>query len=191
MKLYTKTGDTGETSLFGGTRVKKSHTRIEAYGTIDELNAYVGYLKDQDTHQSSPTRKQFLLTIQNFLFVIGAHLATPIQKKNMSLPPLPGSEDCTHLEEAIDQIEKQVGPMRHFILPGGHPSISIAHIARCVCRRAERRIISLSEEEEEKPVDPKIVIYINRLSDYFFMLTRLLAQELHVTEQPWLPQKSK
>ena len=189
MKLYTKTGDKGETSLFGGQRVKKSHVRIEAYGTIDELNAYVGYLRDQAVNQSDLQRKHFLHTIQHFLFVIGAHLATPVQKKNMSLPELPSSTDCTLLEEAIDQIEQQVGPMKHFILPGGHPSISIAHITRCICRRAERCIISL--DEEEPSVDPKIIVYINRLSDYLFMMTRLFALELNVTERPWLPQKTK
>ena len=172
MKIYTKTGDKGQTGLFGGKRVAKHHPRIEAYGTIDELNAYVGLLADQDINVSQPLRSQRLQQIQSQLFVIGAHLATPLKKSGLSLPELPDNATQA-LEEDIDQMSEATGPMRHFILPGGHPAISVGHVARCVCRRAERQIVALQTEE----VVPEIVlIYVNRLSDYLFALCRAMAK---------------
>lgn len=178
MKIYTKTGDTGETSLFGGTRVSKAEDRIEAYGTVDELNSYIGWLRDQEVNAS---RNQLLEHIQNCLFSIGADLATA-PKKNAAKIPYIDSSDIILLEEAIDQMELRLEPLKNFILPGGHPAVSFCHIARCVCRRSERAVIRLHQQEE---VNVLIIQYLNRLSDYLFVLSRMMAKELNVAEIIW------
>jgi len=182
MKIYTKTGDKGETSLLGGTRVHKSHLRIDAYGTIDELNAQMGLLRDQEVNQK---RTEKLYAIQDRLFVIGALLATDPEIKTLKLPTLK-KEDVTFLEVEIDTMESGLPELRNFIIPGGHPVVSYAHIARTVCRRAERAIVLLAESS---PVDPMITEYVNRLSDYLFVLGRQLAQELAVNEVTWRAEK--
>jgi cob(I)alamin adenosyltransferase len=164
MKIYTKTGDKGTTSLVGGTRVAKSALRIEAYGTVDELNSYVGLVRDQAVNDS---RKDILKEIQT--------------KKR--LPDLLES-DVTLLESAMDLMDKSLEPMRFFILPGGHQSVSFTHIARTVCRRAERLVIKLSSETV---VDDLIITYLNRLSDYLFVLCRMMAKELEIEEVAWKP----
>ncbi len=180
MKVYTKTGDTGTTGLFGGGRVSKSHYRVEAYGTVDELNAYIGMVRDQDQNEG---RKALFVAIQNQLFSIGAHLATASDAGKAKLPKL--SEDSvTQLENAIDQMDEALPPMKFFVLPGGHPTVSFCHIARCVCRRAERLSVALDHEE---PVPQLVIKYLNRLSDYLFVLSRKISQELDVEETPWKP----
>ncbi len=177
MKIYTKTGDEGKTSLIGGARVVKSHDRVAAYGTVDELNAHIGLVRDQPVNAP---RQSLLLEIQNNLFVMGSLLAadTGYQAK---LPPLL-PESVTALEEAIDQMQATLEPMRYFILPGGHVSVSQCHIARCVCRRAERSVVLLHEKEG---VDHLILVYLNRLSDYLFVLSRAIAKELGIAENHW------
>jgi cob(I)alamin adenosyltransferase len=182
MKIYTKTGDTGTTGLFGGGRVSKAHYRVEAYGTVDELNAYIGMVRDQEVNQQ---RKAILIDIQNHLFSIGAHLATAADAGKVKIPQL-SEEDITQLENEIDQMEETLPAMRHFVLPGGHTSTSFCHIARCVCRRAERATVALDQKE---PVDPLIIKYLNRLSDYLFVLSRKISQELGAEEIPWKPAK--
>lgn len=183
MKIYTKTGDQGLTSLLGGTRVKKSHHRIEAYGTVDELNAHLGLVGDQPVNAM---RRPFLQQIQDRLFTMGASLAVDPEKARMTLPDLLES-DVTALEEAIDEMEQHLPPLKAFILPGGHPSVSFCHIARCVCRRTERLVIAL---QEESYVEDLVVKYLNRLSDYLFVLCRMMAHELGAGEIAWKPRKS-
>lgn len=180
MKIYTKTGDKGTTSLFGGTRVDKSDMRIDAYGTIDELNSYIGLLRDQEVNQS---RKSFLIAIQENLFVIGSILATESEDHKAKIPQL--SEEATfRLENAMDEMDKSLPAMRNFVLPGGHPSISYCHITRCVCRRAERLVVALSRHVD---LEDKVLVYLNRLSDYLFVLARKMTQELQAEETPWKP----
>jgi cob(I)alamin adenosyltransferase len=179
-KIYTKTGDQGQTSLIGGTRVPKHHIRIEAYGTVDELNSWIGLLRDQVMKEEY---KSILLEIQDRLFTIGSSLASDPQKNKMKLPDLKQG-DVTLLEKAIDSMNERLPEMRSFILPGGHTTVSYCHLARCVCRRAERNVIHLSESA---PVVPLVIQYLNRLSDYLFMLSRQLASDLKVDETPWKP----
>lgn len=189
MKIYTKTGDTGTTALFGGTRVPKHHLRIESYGTIDELNSYIGLVKDQNINTN---HQQILLQIQNDLFVIGAMLATPPEKETLKngkerLNIFKINENSISiLENAIDEMEKDLPQMTHFILPGGHTTVSYCHIARCICRRAERFTVALNEKE---PINTSILPYLNRLSDYLFVLARKLTYELGVEEIKWIPEK--
>lgn len=178
MKIYTKTGDKGETSLIGGTRVSKAHLRIDAYGTVDELNSYIGLLKDQEANTK---RTAFLQEIQDRLFTIGASLAADPEKSKMKIPDLIAS-DIELLEKEIDSMNETLPMMRNFILPGGHTAISFGHIARCVCRRAERLVIALSEQEF---VAELVIQYLNRLSDYLFTLCRKMHQELDIEEIPW------
>lgn len=178
MKIYTKTGDEGKTSLIGGTRVSKSHYRVESYGTIDELNAHIGLIRDLEVNAK---REPLLYQIQNTLFVIGAMLAADPDKKKIQVPELK-TEDVEVLEKAIDEMQHDLPAMRHFILPGGHTAVSYCHLARCVCRRSERQVVRLHEKEG---VDPLIIIYLNRLSDYLFVLSRKVAQELNVQEIHW------
>ncbi|MDO6437602.1 cob(I)yrinic acid a,c-diamide adenosyltransferase [Cyclobacterium sp. 1_MG-2023] len=178
MKIYTKTGDKGKTSLFGGTRVNKSHLRIDAYGTIDELNANIGLLKDQVANEFII---KILYEIQDRLFVLGAILATEPEKSGMKLPVLK-KEDIRFLEIEIDKMEENLPPLKNFIIPGGHPVVSLTHIARTVCRRAERSMVLLSENS---PVDGILLEYVNRLSDFLFVLGRQLAKELNVNEITW------
>ena len=180
LKIYTKTGDGGQTSLIGGTRVAKHHIRIEAYGTIDELNAHIGLLRDSYENKEVHER---LIEIQDRLFTIGSLLAADPEKSKMKLPELL-QDDVMMLEQEIDAMDQQLEPMKSFVLPGGHPVVSICHIARCVCRRAERCITQLNELN---PVQPLIEIYINRLSDYLFMLSRKIAADFKAPETPWKP----
>lgn len=178
MKIYTKTGDKGETSLFGGTRVSKADDRLEAYGTIDELNAHIGLIRDT---QTSLERRELLKEIQDRLFTIGSHLATDKESKKSQLPDLHES-DVELLENQMDALDKKLPEMKSFILPGGHVHVSYCHIARCVCRRAERLTIKMSESVE---IEPIIIRYLNRLSDYLFVMGRKMAIELGVEEVPW------
>ncbi|MEM7548971.1 MAG: cob(I)yrinic acid a,c-diamide adenosyltransferase [Bacteroidota bacterium] len=180
MKIYTKTGDQGTTALLGGTRVKKSSSRIEAYGTVDELNSYVGLLRDQEVNNE---RKGFLKEIQDRLFTLGSSLASDPDKKNIIKPDLTEA-DIELLEQQMDDMDSELPELKNFVLPGGHPSVSVAHITRCVCRRAERLSTALQEETE---VDPLVIQYLNRLSDYFFVLSRKMAQELKAEEVLWQP----
>ncbi|MGG5575978.1 cob(I)yrinic acid a,c-diamide adenosyltransferase [Myroides sp. C15-4] len=189
MKIYTKTGDNGSTALFGGTRVPKDHIRIEAYGTIDELNSYIGMIRDQEIPS---LETQTLLVIQHDLFTLGAMLATDPQKarlkngqERLNIPKIT-AETIDFLEGEIDRMEQNLPPMTHFILPGGHATVSFCHIARCVCRRAERLSVQLNREEA---VEPEILMYINRLSDYLFVLARKLTFDLQVKEMKWIPEK--
>jgi cob(I)alamin adenosyltransferase len=180
MKIYTKTGDKGTTSLIGGTKVPKSHLRIEAYGTIDELNSYLGLLRDLVNDQQTV---QLISDIQDRLFTIGSSLACdPIKEPRMRLPDLK-TEDIEVLEKEIDRLNEELEPMKSFIIPGGHPTISHIHIGRCICRRAERACVRLELESLE--VDPKILQYLNRLSDYLFILARYAHKLLGVSEIPW------
>ena len=180
MKIYTKTGDKGTTSLFGGKRVSKSDLRIDSYGTIDELNAFVGLLRDQEVNQK---RKASLIEIQDRLFTIGSILATEPGNTKVKIPTLQEG-DVVVVEQQIDEMETKLPPMKFFVLPGGHASISYGHVARTVCRRAERLVIALDQQEK---VDELVIKYLNRLSDYLFVLCRVMAQELGVEETPWRP----
>lgn len=183
MKIYTKTGDKGTTALLGGKRVPKSHLRIEAYGTVDELNSYVGLLRDQEVNAS---RKELLKEIQDRLFTIGSSLAAAPGKDKVVKPDLK-PEDIGLLEKSMDEMDEELPLLTSFILPGGHQSVSFAHLARCVCRRAERVVIALDHEE---PVEELVKIYLNRLSDFFFVLGRKMAHELEAEEVKWEPRKS-
>jgi cob(I)alamin adenosyltransferase len=178
MKIYTKTGDKGLTSLIGGTRVPKSSLRIECYGTVDELNAHVGLVRDQDVNAP---RRPLLKEIQDRLFTIGSALAADPEKSRMKLPDL-HLADVTLLEDEMDRLNADLPELRAFILPGGHPAVSHAHVARCVCRRAERLVIHLGEESF---VAELVAVYLNRLSDYLFVLSRAMAQDLGVEEVTW------
>ena len=180
MKIYTKTGDKGTTSLIGGTRVSKAHLRINSYGTVDELNSCIGLLRDQPINEN---RKDLLKEIQDRLFTIGSHLAMDYEVSKKQLPDLLAS-DVTLLENEMDAMDAKLPELRHFILPGGHQSVSFAHVARTVCRRAERMIVELNGEEE---VDDLIVVYMNRLSDFLFVLSRMMALELNIEEVKWHP----
>jgi cob(I)alamin adenosyltransferase len=180
MKIYTKTGDKGQTSLLGGTRVPKHHIRIEAYGTVDELNSWIGLIRDQQTDDNSA---RVLIEIQDRLFTAGAILASDPEKSKVKIPAL-SEEDVLLLEKEIDKMNETLPEMRSFVLPGGHNTVSYCHIARCVCRRAERNVIHLSEASAV----PEIVIkYLNRLSDYLFVLSRKFTQDLSAAEIPWTP----
>ncbi len=180
MRIYTKTGDGGKTSLIGGTRVAKSHHRIDAYGTVDELNAHVGMLRDQEVNRD---RRNLLKQVQDRLFTVGASLASDPETSRKKIPDLLES-DVTLLEQEMDRMDALLPELRHFVLPGGHPSVSVAHVARTVCRRAERLVVALNQEEY---VNELVVKYLNRLSDYLFVLSRLMAQELEVEEVKWEP----
>lgn len=179
MKIYTKTGDQGETGLFGGSRVKKTHARIEAYGTLDELNAFVGLLRDSTDLDAV---RAVLFAVQNRLFSIGSYLATPQKEGKTTFPLDLHQEDIQELEQAMDEMDSELPDLRNFILPGGHPVVSYAHLARTVCRRAERQCVAMLEEIE---VDPLVLQYLNRLSDYFFVLARFLAKHLGAEEISW------
>lgn len=180
MKVYTKKGDKGTTQLIGGTRVPKSSLRIEAYGTIDELNSWIGLIRDQAIDQLYIDQ---LLEVQDRLFTLGSLLASDPEKSKMELPQLIDS-DIAYLENAIDDMDDQLEPMKSFVLPGGHSTVSYTHIARCVCRRSERIITELSANDF---VSLTVLAYINRLSDYLFILGRKLTKDLNAIEQPWKP----
>lgn len=180
MKIYTKTGDTGLTSLIGGTRVPKYDLRIESYGTVDELNSYIGMIRD---HDISIEQKDLLKEIQDRLFTIGAALASDPEKSKMKIPDLK-TQDIELLEQQMDRMNEVLPDLKHFILPGGDQAVSFCHIARCVCRRAERITVHLKEESF---VDEKVIIYLNRLSDYLFVLARMLCFDRDLPENQWLP----
>jgi cob(I)alamin adenosyltransferase len=189
MKVYTKTGDTGTTALFGGTRVPKHHIRIESYGTVDELNSHIGLIRDQDIND---LYKNVLIEVQDRLFTVGAILATPPEKETLKngQPRLQNlgivESDIEFLENEIDRMEEALPPMTHFVLPGGHTTVSYCHIARCVCRRAERLAVHLNDIE---PTDERVIKYLNRLSDYLFVLARKLSHDLNADEVKWIPRK--
>jgi cob(I)alamin adenosyltransferase len=180
MKIYTKTGDEGYTALFGGTRVSKADLRINTYGTIDELNSYLGLLRDQEVNKN---KLEELAEIQDRLFTIGSILATEPGNTKVKIPSLQES-DVAFLEDKMDAMDELLEPMRFFVLPGGHVSISFGHVARTVCRRAERLVIELDAHEK---VDALVLKYLNRLSDYLFVLCRMMTKELNVMETPWRP----
>jgi cob(I)alamin adenosyltransferase len=182
MKIYTKGGDLGKTSLIGGTRVPKSHIRIESYGTVDELNSFVGLLSDLVTDAQV---KIILKEVQDRLFTVGSSLACdPDKEPHLKIPDLK-ENDITFLEQHIDAMNSVLLPMKSFILPGGHQAISTAHIARCVCRRAERWCVNL--QEEDLFVEPMVIKYLNRLSDYLFVLARYIGHLNNVQDVPWKP----
>jgi len=178
-KVYTKTGDKGQTSLIGGTRLPKQHIRIEAYGTVDELNSWIGLLRDQTIDGRS---LKILLEIQDRLFTIGSLLASDPDKNKMKLPEIK-EEDIVLLEKEIDVMEETLPVMKSFVLPGGHTTVSYCHLARCVCRRGERAVLRVAENEK---VDELVYKYLNRLSDYLFVLSRKLAHDLNAPETPWV-----
>jgi cob(I)alamin adenosyltransferase len=180
MKIYTRKGDSGTTQLIGGTRIPKHAIRIESYGSVDELNSYLGLIRDQNIDS---VYIQQIIEIQDRLFTIGSHLASDPNKSTMKLPEI-SSNDILKLENWIDEMDSKLPAMKSFVLPGGHTTVSYCHIARCVCRRAERMTNHLNEEEK---VDLVILKYLNRLSDYLFVLSRKLTQDLGAPEQPWVP----
>ena len=189
MKIYTKTGDKGTTGLVGGTRIPKHDLRIDCYGTVDELNSYLGLIRDQAISDNSKTT---LIKIQNQLFIIGSLLATDPEKlkdeskrKRLGITFLE-ADAIAFLETEIDAMNLALPPMTHFILPGGHQTVSFCHIARCICRRAERNVSKLNVEQ---PTQPEVLIYLNRLSDFIFVLARKLSKELEAEEIKWIPNK--
>lgn len=183
MKIYTKTGDKAETALFTGKRVPKHHIRIESYGTLDELNSWLGLVRDQDIDARSRT---VLITIQEKLFTVGAILATEPQKDQRLKISRIAESDISFLEKEIDAMNEVLPPMTHFILPGGHQTVSYCHIARTVCRRGERMISVLNENE---PLPDEVLAYVNRLSDFLFVLARKLSAQLKADEIKWIPEK--
>lgn len=181
MKIYTCTGDDGTTGLIGGTRVKKYNLRLEAYGTVDELNSYIGVIRSMQSNQETETA---LENIQNKLFVIGANLATE-EQDDLVRKQLPcQKQDIVFLEKEIDRMTEVLPELRNFVLPGGSQAAAFCHVARTVCRRAERRIVELSEKNQ---IDGNLIKYINRLSDYLFVLSRKLNQDLNTPEKLWKP----
>lgn len=182
MKIYTKTGDIGETSLFGGRRVLKSELRIDAYGTVDELNSWIGLLRDVQTENST---KDLLKEVQDRLFTLGSTLAADPDNSKLKTPDL-HETDIELLEKAIDQMDEELEPLRNFVLPGGHVFVSYCHLARTVCRRAERLCVTLHQSAD---VHPLTIKYLNRLSDYLFTLSRKMAKDLGAEEVNWLPRK--
>ncbi|MBU2945158.1 cob(I)yrinic acid a,c-diamide adenosyltransferase [Zobellia uliginosa] len=191
MKIYTKTGDKGTTALIGGTRVKKHHVRIECYGTVDELNSWIGLVRDQDIDNRS---KKILTKIQEKLFVVGAILATDPEKailkngkKRLNIAEIK-TVDIELLEKEIDAMDKDLPQMTHFILPGGHTTVSYCHITRTVCRRAERMSTLLYENE---PFNDNVLLFLNRLSDYLFVLARKLSENLQAEEIKWIPEATE
>jgi cob(I)alamin adenosyltransferase len=185
LKIYTKTGDKGTTSLIGGTKVSKSHLRIDSYGTVDELNSFIGVCSDSiHDHHSQKVLKE----IQDRLFTIGSSLACDPEKEPlMKLPDLKES-DIVLLEKEIDAMNEILPVMKNFILPGGHIAVSYLHVARCVCRRAER--ICVAMKENDLFVDDIVLKYLNRLSDYLFVLSRFIAKEKNADEIAWKPRLS-
>ncbi|WP_203257364.1 cob(I)yrinic acid a,c-diamide adenosyltransferase [Hyunsoonleella ulvae] len=189
MKIYTKTGDKGTTALFGGTRVPKHHIRIDSYGTVDELNSYLGLIRDQEINNHY---KNVLIDIQNKLFTVGAILATDPEKailkngkERLNIEKIK-TTDIEVLEQEMDNMNEALPPMTHFVLPGGHQTVSFCHIARCVCRRTERLASALNELE---PFEANALKYLNRLSDYLFVLARKLSHDLQANEIKWIPEK--
>ncbi len=189
MKIYTRTGDEGMTALFGGTRVPKHHIRIQSYGTVDELNSWLGLIRDQNIDKAY---KEVLMKVQKDLFTIGAILATDPEKailksgkERLNIPKI-SAEDISFLEQEMDRMDEKLPEMTHFILPGGHPAVSYCHIARTVCRRAERMTVLLHEKQ---PFATEVLSYMNRLSDYLFVLSRAVSTDLDAEEIKWIPEK--
>jgi cob(I)alamin adenosyltransferase len=182
-KIYTKTGDDGTTGLFGGSRLPKNHIRIEAYGSVDELNSVIGWLM---TYVDDDENKTLLSNIQSRLFTVGSNLASD-PSKEMITPDLT-EDDIKTIEESIDVMQNTLPTLKHFILPGGSPSVAAAHVTRTVCRRAERRCVALAHDST---VEPKILLYLNRLSDYFFVLARWLGQKEDIEEIKWMPRSKE
>ncbi len=180
MKIYTKQGDKGQTSILGGIKLPKHHVRIEAYGSVDELNANIGFLRDQDIDSGIVDD---LIRIQEILFTIGSHLATDKEKISIELPEI-DEKEVEFLENKIDEMEEGLPEMKNFILPGGHMSVSSCHLCRVTCRRAERWTSAFAESDK---VDDIILVYLNRLSDYFFVLSRQIAKNKGAEEVPWRP----
>lgn len=181
-RIYTKTGDAGETALFGGRRVPKSHLQVDAYGTVDELNSFIGLLRDSVDRQAD---QELLAQIQNRLFSVGAHLASDLERSPS--PPDLHPDDISILEQAMDSMDEQLPELKNFILPGGHPTASLCHICRTVCRRAERLVVALHQSGQ---VDEKVLQYLNRLSDFFFILARQVTYAAGVKETVWKPRAS-
>ncbi len=181
-RIYTKTGDTGETGLFGGNRVLKSHARVDAYGTVDELNAFIGLL--HDSLDNEPVR-ELLRQIQHRLFSIGATLATD-PASEYAMPPDIREDDIQLLEREMDAMDEHLPELKNFILPGGFPTVSLCHVCRTVCRRAERIVVALNEHDT---VEPAVLQYLNRLSDYFFILARYLGHLAGAGEIIWTARK--
>lgn len=180
MKIYTKGGDLGKTSLIGGTRVPKSHIRIESYGTVDELNSFVGLVSDMCKNEEI---QKVLNEVQDRLFTVGSHLACdPNIEAGLQIPDLT-EVDIVNLEGEIDKMNVALAPMKSFILPVGHEAISMTHVARCVCRRAERWCVNL--QEEDLFVEPIVIKYLNRLSDYLFVLARYIGHLNGIADKPW------
>ena len=180
MKIYTKKGDKGKTGLIGGTRVSKASLRIESYGTVDELNSWLGVIRDGEINSMY---KEQLIEIQDRLFTVGSSLACDPEKSTMIIPDLL-NEDVQLLERWMDEMDQELEPMRSFILPGGNQTASFCHVARCICRKAERNVVDLSENEF---VAELVLTYLNRLSDYLFVLARKIAKDQGVTDHPWKP----
>lgn len=181
-KIYTKTGDKGTTSLIGGTKVSKSHIRIESYGTVDELNSWIGVIRD---HITEALLREQLKEIQDRLFTIGSSLACDPEKEIKLKTPDLHQSDVSFLEKAIDDMNEGLPEMKAFILPGGHPAVSFAHVARCVCRRAERICVAMKDEDME--VEPLVLRYLNRLSDYLFVAARYIGNRQNAEEIQWKP----
>ncbi len=181
-QVYTKTGDKGKTSLIGGTRVEKNHYRLEAYGTVDELNTFIGMIRSYDIDEQS---NKMIIDIQHKLFYIGAYLATDSNVTDLREKMKYSDSDIELLESEMDRMESELPPMKYFVLPGGNPCVSYCHISRTVCRRTERRILSMKEETE---VHTWVIRYINRLSDYLFVLSRYLSKHFNINEIPWVPE---
>ncbi|MBK6931018.1 MAG: cob(I)yrinic acid a,c-diamide adenosyltransferase [Saprospirales bacterium] len=182
-RIYTKTGDLGETALFGGQRVPKSHLRVDAYGTVDELNSFIGFLTDALGEEPAC---RLLKEIQHRLFSVGAYLATD-PAGGLTLPADLQAGDVQLLEDTMDALDARLPELKNFILPGGHPTVSLCHVCRTVCRRAERLVVALHQED---PVELLVLQYLNRLSDYFFILARHLALEAGVAEIIWMPRNT-
>lgn len=183
MKVYTKTGDKGMTSLIGGTRVPKNSARLEAYGTVDELNSVLGMVRSFPLDKAC---EEELLIIQSRLFDVGGHLATDTSAEGQKVKLGVSDQDIEMLEKGIDRMDASLPPMKYFVLPGGSQATSFCHIARTVCRRAERRILDVAAES---PVDERVIKYINRLSDYLFVLSRKIAFDSGMEEKKWIPEK--
>ena len=185
-KVYTKTGDDGTTSLNSGLRVKKHHIRVAAYGSIDELNAWVGLIRDTT---ADILDREFLIMLQNHLMVLGTQLST-VREEDLPTDFIDPINDSyiLEIENEIDRISMDLPPLKNFVLPGGHPLVSYSHLARCVCRRAERHITELNANER---VSPYIVAFVNRLSDYFFVLSRKFTCDLDLDENKWIPKEKK
>ena len=180
MKIYTKKGDKGKTGLMGGTRVSKASLRIESYGTVDELNSWLGVIRDGEIKSNY---QEQLIEIQDRLFTVGSSLACDPEKSSMKIPDLL-NKDVKLLEKWMDEMDQELEPMRSFILPGGNQTSSFCHVARCICRKAERNVVVLSENEF---VAELVLMYLNRLSDYLFVLARKIAIDQGALDHPWKP----